>query len=44
MRDYRVAGTASRSVVGIMNEFTFLATVHHDNHTYARRTCHQADT
>ena len=25
MRDYRVATTANRSVVGIMNEFTYLA-------------------
>jgi hypothetical protein len=30
MRDCRLAGTANRSVVGIMNEFTFLATVHRD--------------
>jgi len=31
MREHRVAGTANRSVVGIMNEFTFLATTHHDH-------------
>jgi uncharacterized protein DUF6933 len=30
MRDYRLAGTANRSVVGIMNEFTFLATTYRD--------------
>ncbi len=31
MRDYRVATTASRSVVGIMNEFSYLAAVHRDD-------------
>ena len=30
MRDYRVATTANRSVVGIMNEFSRLAEVHRD--------------
>jgi hypothetical protein len=30
MRDYRVAPTANRSVVGIMNEFSRLAKVHRD--------------
>jgi hypothetical protein len=28
MREHRATGTANRSVVGIMNEFTFLATTH----------------
>jgi hypothetical protein len=28
MREHRVTGTANRSVVGIMNEFTVLATAH----------------
>ncbi len=32
MRDYRVAPTANRSVVGIMNEFSRLAEVHRDRH------------
>jgi hypothetical protein len=32
MGEHRVAGTANRSVVGIMNEFTFLATTHRDHH------------
>jgi hypothetical protein len=32
MRDYRVATTASRSVVGIMNEFSYLAAVYRDRH------------
>jgi hypothetical protein len=32
MREHRVSGTANRSVVGIMNEFTFLATTLRDNH------------
>lgn len=31
MRDHRIAGTANRSVVGIMNEFTYLATTYRDN-------------
>jgi hypothetical protein len=31
MRDYRLAGTANRSVVGIMNEFTYLAEAYRDN-------------
>lgn len=30
MRDWRLAKTANRSVVGIMNEFTCLADAHHD--------------
>jgi hypothetical protein len=30
MREWRLAGTANRSVVGIMNEFTFLAATHRD--------------
>jgi hypothetical protein len=30
MRDCRLAGTANRSVVGIMNEFTFLAATYRD--------------
>jgi hypothetical protein len=30
MRQWRIAPTASRSVVGIMNEFTFLADTFHD--------------
>jgi hypothetical protein len=30
MREYRVATTANRSVVGIMNEFSRLAEVHRD--------------
>jgi hypothetical protein len=30
MRDYRVAATVNRSVVGIMNEFSRLAVVHRD--------------
>jgi hypothetical protein len=30
MRDYRVAATVNRSVVGIMNEFSRLAAVHRD--------------
>src|SRR5262249_48399710 len=38
MRDYRVATTANRSVVGIMNEFSRLAGVHRD---HAERTAHR---
>jgi hypothetical protein len=30
MRDYRVATTASRSVVGILNEFSYLAAVYRE--------------
>ena len=32
MRDYRLARTANRSVVGIMNEFTYLAEAYRDHH------------
>jgi len=31
MRDYRIATTANRSVVGIMNEFSRLAEIHRDH-------------
>jgi hypothetical protein len=30
MSEHRLAKTASRSLVGSMNDFTFLAKVHHD--------------
>jgi hypothetical protein len=32
IRDCRLAKTTNRSVVGIMNEFTYLAEAHHDHH------------
>jgi hypothetical protein len=32
MRDCRLARTTNRSVVGIMNEFTYLAEAYHDHH------------
>ena len=32
MRDCRLAKTSNRSVVGIMNEFTYLAEAYHDHH------------
>ena len=32
MRDCRLAGTSNRSVVGVMNEFTYLAEAHRDHH------------
>ena len=32
MRDCRLAGTTNRSVVGIMNEFTYLAEAYRDHH------------
>ena len=38
MRDYRVATTANRSIVGIMNEFSRLAEVHRDRDPYPNLT------
>lgn len=34
MRDYRVGPTANRSVVGIMNEFSYLAKAHHSQQSH----------